>query len=42
MSCLVSFMLTLTWGIDIFEKLKPEIGGCNLKGGLWCVEDVSS
>ena len=27
-SCSVSLMLTLTWGIDIlFEKLTPEIGG---------------
>ena len=25
-SCSISLMLTLTWGIDIFEKLTPEMG----------------
>ena len=32
-SCSVSHMLTLTWGIDMFEKLTPETG-VNLKSTL--------
>ena len=34
-SCSVSLMLTLSWGIDIsLEKLTPETGGLNLKNTL--------
>ena len=42
MPCSISLMLTLTWGTDIlFDKIRPETGGINLKNSL-CTMPPSS